>query len=236
MALNQWRVDEKHEIFDLTSPESQQALQFIQKTIKAKLSYKHGPIIRPVSYDYWKVMRELKRSGKQLRRRSEKTKGRTVKEEIVATRKIKVQEQQALRREERKKAREETQAAAREEAKTKAAELFNEKYKKPLYNFLMENTTYEQGAVTYITDVRNRFNATLEKDVRCLDNETFKEVNKEYTIEIKKVCKHCDKEAKKGCCDKYNTKDRTRRTIIKNMKLSSEKNTTNIFGSIQSKG
>ena len=89
----------------------------------------------------------------------------------------------------------------------------------PLYKFLLENTRYKQDNVMLMDDIRKKFNEWLQKNVRSLDNGTFGQVNREYVVEAKKVCKHCDKEAKKGCCEKYNNKDRTRRTMVKNLEF-----------------
>ena len=89
----------------------------------------------------------------------------------------------------------------------------------PLFKFLLENTRYSEGNVMLLEEVRSRFNNWLGKNVRRLDNGTFFQVNKDYIIEIIKICKHCGKESKKGCCDRYKNSDRTRKTIVKNLEF-----------------
>jgi len=89
----------------------------------------------------------------------------------------------------------------------------------PLYKYLIENTRYKRGAVTKIEDIRTNFSEWLGKKVSKLDNGTFGQVNKEYVVEVFKICKHCEKEAAKGCCEKYKNSDRTRKTIVHNIDL-----------------
>jgi len=71
-------------------------------------------------------------------------------------------------------------------------------------------------------DIKNSFVQWLGKKVLKLDNGTFGQVNQEYIVEVTKVCKHCKKEARKGCCDKYNNKDRTTKHTVKNIELTYE--------------
>ena len=89
----------------------------------------------------------------------------------------------------------------------------------PLYKFLLENTRYKEGEIILLEEVRKQFNNWLGKNVRSLDNGTFFQVNKDYIIEIIKVCKHCNKESKKGCCELYKHSDRTRKTTVKNLEF-----------------
>lgn len=89
----------------------------------------------------------------------------------------------------------------------------------PLYKFLLENTRYKQNNQLLMEEIRKRFNEWLQRNVRSLDNGTFGQVNREYIVETKKVCKHCDKEAKKGCCDKYQHKDRTVKKVVRNIEF-----------------
>ena len=89
----------------------------------------------------------------------------------------------------------------------------------PLYKFLTENTGYKDGATILIEEVRKNFSNWLGKGVSKLDNGTFGQVNKLYIIETKMTCKNCNNEAKKGCCEKYNNSQRTRKTIIRNLEL-----------------
>lgn len=91
--------------------------------------------------------------------------------------------------------------------------------RKPLYKFLQENTKYKEGNMVFMEDINKSFSVWLGKKVHRLDNGTFAQVNKQYIVEIKKVCKHCKKEALKGCCDKYNHKNRTRKCTVQNIVL-----------------
>lgn len=89
----------------------------------------------------------------------------------------------------------------------------------PLYKFLSENTKYKENNIIQLEIIRINFNNWLGKKVKALDNGTFGQVNKDYIIEAIKTCKHCNKEAKKGCCEKYNHKDRTVKKIVRNLEL-----------------
>ena len=89
----------------------------------------------------------------------------------------------------------------------------------PLYKFLLENTRYKKDNVVLLDDIRSNFNNWLGKTVRSLDNGTFFQVNKEYIIEQMKICKHCNNESRKGCCDKYKNSDRTVKKTVKNIEL-----------------
>jgi hypothetical protein len=50
-----------------------------------------------------------------------------------------------------------------------------------------------------------------------LDNGTFTQVNEDYIVEASHICKHCNKKAMIGCCEKYNKKDRSKKKIVRNM-------------------
>jgi hypothetical protein len=89
----------------------------------------------------------------------------------------------------------------------------------PLFKFLTENTRFKENNMIKIEDIRVNFNNWLGKRVPRLDNGTFGQVNKDYIIIEMKTCKHCENEAKKGCCDKYNNKDRTRKKWVMNIEL-----------------
>jgi phage/plasmid-associated DNA primase len=89
----------------------------------------------------------------------------------------------------------------------------------PLYKFLLENTRYKKDNMIKIEDIKINFNNWLGKKVSKLDNGTFGQVNKDYIIMEMKTCKHCENEAKKGCCGKYNNKDRTRKKWVKNIEI-----------------
>jgi transcriptional regulator with PAS, ATPase and Fis domain len=86
-----------------------------------------------------------------------------------------------------------------------------------LYDFLLENTRYKENNVILLETVKSKFNDWLGKKVTKLDNRTFFQVNKDYIIESIKICKHCNKDSKKGCCEKYKYTDRTVKKIVKNL-------------------
>jgi hypothetical protein len=86
-----------------------------------------------------------------------------------------------------------------------------------LFEFLSSYTIYIKDNVITMSDVREKFNQVLGLNVRGLDNGTFTQVNEDYIVEALNFCKHCNKEAISGCCDKYNNKDRTIKKIVRNM-------------------
>jgi hypothetical protein len=89
----------------------------------------------------------------------------------------------------------------------------------PLFKFLLENSRYEKDNIVFIEDVRSKFSNWLGTSVKSLDNGTFGQVNKEYIIETRKVCKHCKKVSHKDCCEKYKHIDRSKRKIVLNIVL-----------------
>ena len=89
----------------------------------------------------------------------------------------------------------------------------------PLFKFLIDNTRYKDGNVLLLEEVRERFNNWLGKKVKTLDNGTFFQVNNEYIINNMKICIHCEKHHKKGCCEKYNRVDRSSRKVVKNIEF-----------------
>jgi hypothetical protein len=89
----------------------------------------------------------------------------------------------------------------------------------PLFKYLKENTVYEEGNVIRIGEIRDNFSKWLGSSVRRLDNGTFVQVDSRFKIGSMKVCKHCKKESRKGCCEKYKNDDRTMEAIVINMKI-----------------
>jgi phage/plasmid-associated DNA primase len=87
----------------------------------------------------------------------------------------------------------------------------------PLYKFLKENTQYKKDNIILIEDIRENFNNWLGKKVKKLDNGTFGQVNKEYVIEALHICKHCKNPAVSGCCVNYNSRDRSKKKIVRNV-------------------
>jgi hypothetical protein len=89
----------------------------------------------------------------------------------------------------------------------------------PLYKFLMENTRYKEDNMITLEDVRNEFIGWLGKNVKSLDNGTFNQVDNRYRVETKMLCKSCMKDLGKGCCEKYNYKERTNKKVVYNMEF-----------------
>jgi hypothetical protein len=89
----------------------------------------------------------------------------------------------------------------------------------PLFKYLLQNTRYKKDNVVLMEDVRICFSEWIGKNIKILDNGTFGQVNNEYILLKLKICKHCNTEAKKGCCINYNNKDRTVKKIIKNFEF-----------------
>lgn len=86
-----------------------------------------------------------------------------------------------------------------------------------LAEFLSNNTLYKAGNSILMDDIRQRFVSWLGKDVKSLDNGTFGQVHPDYKIVVKKICKSCNNPAGKGCCDSYNYKNRTNKTVVQNI-------------------
>jgi hypothetical protein len=87
-----------------------------------------------------------------------------------------------------------------------------------LYKFLVESTEYKENGMVRVEEVREKFGAWLGRKVVKLDSGTFGQVNRGFVMEVVMTCKHCFSEARRGCCDKYKNAERTRRTIVRNMK------------------
>jgi hypothetical protein len=88
----------------------------------------------------------------------------------------------------------------------------------PLFKFLSLYTIYMEGNVITMSDVREKYNEIM--GVKCnIGNYigTFAQVNEDYIVDRPKICKHCNKSGGKGCCEKYNYKDRSTKTIVINM-------------------
>ena len=83
----------------------------------------------------------------------------------------------------------------------------------------MENTRYKEGEMLTLEEVRNEFTSWLGKNVKSLDNGTFNQVDNRYIIKTSKLCKNCSKEAKSGCCELYNNKERTSKKVVYNMEF-----------------
>ena len=102
----------------------------------------------------------------------------------------------------------------------KEEQLEHKMERNPLFKFLFENYEYDEDKNSYILmeDVRREFGEYKGKSVRTLDNGTFGQVDKRYTIERVKICGSCNKIANSDCCVEYNNKNRKDRKIIRHMK------------------
>ena len=90
----------------------------------------------------------------------------------------------------------------------------------PLYEFLREKSVYEEGNILTDLEIKAAFQEYIGKPVRRLDYGTFFQRDDRYEIVKKvKICLHCNKEAHRKCCDQACHKDRSDRTLVKNIKL-----------------
>ncbi len=66
-ALNKWRINPRHEIFNLSSQEAYSVYIEVKEYIKRliELCGKQMPIERPINYDYWKLAKEAAKKGKR---------------------------------------------------------------------------------------------------------------------------------------------------------------------------
>jgi hypothetical protein len=88
----------------------------------------------------------------------------------------------------------------------------------PLFKFLSIYSIYIKDNVITFNDVREKYNEIM--GIKCNIGKiigTFAQVNEDYIIKKLKICKHCNKVAISGCCEKYNHKDRSTRNIVINM-------------------
>lgn len=207
-ALDKFRVDPRHEVFDLSSSEAlntyREAKRYIEGLVE--LSDRQTPVERSVNYQWWLIARDSARLGIVKSKRCldalEKREAAKRKRDGYVTRVNEIvpkKTQLELKKDQNKK---------RLDAK-----------KASFCKFLKENTRYKDNAYVFMDEIRILFNKEQKKDVRSLDNSAFKDVNENYVVEIIKTCKHCQKEAIKGCCTKYNNKDRTVRRFVRNLEL-----------------
>ena len=89
----------------------------------------------------------------------------------------------------------------------------------PLYKFLLENTQYKKDNIVTMNELKSQFSNWIGKKINKLDLGTFNQVNSEYVIESKMICKSCFNDHKTGCCENYNRKGRTSKKIIKNIEF-----------------
>jgi hypothetical protein len=88
------------------------------------------------------------------------------------------------------------------------------KDRNPLYKFLSENSSYKKDNIMTKKEIRELFQDWLGRPMRKLDNGTFHQVDSRYEIKDVKICKHCNKEGIKGCCENYNGNERATMGIV----------------------
>ena len=88
-----------------------------------------------------------------------------------------------------------------------------------LYNFLKLHSVYKKNNVITMEELRENFSNWLGTSIYKLDLETIKQINSEYIIEKTNLCKYCNKRHLKGCCDNYNSSERTRKNVVKNIEI-----------------
>jgi hypothetical protein len=89
----------------------------------------------------------------------------------------------------------------------------------PLFRYLTEYATFKEGASTPLSTIRDRFSTWIGKDVKKLENGTFFQVNKEFSVEVRMICKTCLKDHKVGCCEDYDRLGRTSKQVVRNLEL-----------------
>lgn len=82
--------------------------------------------------------------------------------------------------------------------------------------FTIENTMYKEDGMIFMNDLRKKY---LKKGIKNIDFEIIKYIDARYIIESIKICKKCLKKHRSKCCENYNNKDRTMRTVIRNMEM-----------------
>jgi phage/plasmid-associated DNA primase len=89
----------------------------------------------------------------------------------------------------------------------------------PLYKYLLENTMYKENEIIQMEEIRDNFANWLGSKVIKLDHGTIKQVDNRYIIKVVKLCKHCMKVSHKDCCELYSHKDRTKKAVVENLKI-----------------
>lgn len=101
---------------------------------------------------------------------------------------------------------------------TKEAELNKEDtIKDKLFKFLQENTIYNYGVAIEMDDIRKNFSVWIGHNVSKLDLTVFGRVEKRFEIERFHSCKECKRKHKRGCCEKYTSKGRTTKRLVRNI-------------------
>lgn len=90
----------------------------------------------------------------------------------------------------------------------------------PLYKFLVEHSVYDSSNSMNGYEIKGLLEDYTGKKIRKLEYDTFIRVDDRYTITYnKKICKHCKKEAERGCCENYKQKDRISTRVINNIRI-----------------
>ncbi len=96
----------------------------------------------------------------------------------------------------------------------------------PLQRFLTNGSfhyevMYEDGTVTSLADFQSAYRGycTAQKIDYQWKYDYYPFKSKGYVVEDKQVCKTCGNPALKGCCSKYDAKNRKKVVCIKNMRL-----------------
>ncbi|NBX72933.1 hypothetical protein EB118_13230 [bacterium] len=93
----------------------------------------------------------------------------------------------------------------------------SERRSEGLGTFLKEFTYYKKGNVVLMESLRRRFSEYFGENITKLDNAMFSKVYKEYRVHVLMVCKSCNKEHLKGCCQNYGRDNHTTKKAIRNI-------------------
>jgi hypothetical protein len=92
----------------------------------------------------------------------------------------------------------------------------------PLYNFLFKHSQFVQGHLSEMNKIRLAFNSFINQNVLRLDRGTFKMVDNRYEIVKIKICKYCNQQAVKECCEEGKHEERIDKYFVRNLKLNDE--------------
>ena len=199
LYLNQWRINPKHEIFNISSDESRIKCQEVKNIINNinKISCKKMPVYRQINYNLWYDIRSNKIKLRHVSIKEEEFK-EVVKAEI------------------NEEVKEEVKAEIKEEVKD-SNKIIRNINKEILKRFLKENCKFKKGSYILLEDIREIYSKLLKRNVTRIKNDIFTEVNIAYVVTNEKLCKNCKKIANKRCCDNYNSQNRFNRKIINNI-------------------
>jgi len=95
----------------------------------------------------------------------------------------------------------------------------------PLFHFLVEGGKFEKRMDSYVPlkTVKDAFQKWINTPVHKLDNGTFAQVDADWYVVKPNLCKFCKNHHKKGCCERYSRKMRTKgMAIVMNMVATSD--------------